>query len=113
MTKTFMIKFAWWNYHARFGEIISFLVTPKRNTYANVYGYDLSKKYDEVFCLPSESPEALSILDKLSSAGGAKWVPPSGDIVEEEFELEEFYEELCYQDNYGREVAFHTHLSCL
>jgi hypothetical protein len=113
MTNTYMVKLAWQNNHARFGKIISFVVSPKRNTYANVYGYDMSKKYDEVFCLPANSPQALSIISRLSGVGGSKWMPPTyGDIVEIEFDLDDFYEEYCYQDTYEREVAFHTHLSC-
>ena len=34
------------------------------------------------------------------------------EIIEEEFDLDYFYDEYHYQDNYGKDVVFHTHRSC-
>lgn len=79
----------------------------------NTYGYNLSKELDEVFRFPSDHPAALFILKRLARINSTQWSEPSYDLVEEEFDLNDFFEELIYQDNYGREVLFHTHHGCL
>ena len=113
MTNQFLIKFAWECAHEDYGDILSFIVTPKINTYANVYGYNMSKDYDEVIRFPADHSQALAIVKKLARVNSSQWAPPTfGDIVEEEFDLEDFFEEYYYQDNYGRDVLFHTHDEC-
>ena len=110
MTRHYLIKFAWKCYHEDYGEIISFIVSPKINTYANVYGYNMSKDYDEVIRFPANHPRALALIRKLSRVNTNQWAPPTfGDYIDEEFNLLEEYH---YQDNYGRDVTFHTALEC-
>lgn len=109
----FKITFAWICDHEEYGEIISFLVSPKVLVCPNTYGYNLSKELDEVFRFPSDHPAALFILKRLARINSTQWSEPSYDLVEEEFDLNDFFEELIYQDNYGREVLFHTHHGCL
>lgn len=113
MRNKFTIKFAWKCNHEDYGEIISFIVSPRINTYANVYGYDMSKDYDEVIRFPANHPDALSIIEKMARFNSTQWAPPSyGGTIEEEFDLDDFYDEYYFQDNYGREVTFHTHRIC-
>lgn len=113
MTKKFMIKYAWSCDHEDYGEILSFIVSPQINTYANTYGYSMSKEMDEVIRFPANHPDALSIIRKMAKVNLTQWAPPSyGDIIEEEFDLDDFYDEYHYQDNYGKDVVFHTHRSC-
>lgn len=109
----FKITFAWMCDHQVYGEIISFLVSPKVQVCPNTYGYNLSKELDEVFRFPSDHPDALFILKRLARINSTQWSEPSYDLVEEEFDLDDFFEESIYQDNYGREVLFHTHHGCL
>ena len=117
MTKEFMIKFAWVCNHANYGEILSFIVTPKVVTASTpaytTHGYYLSKDLDEVIRFPSDNPRALSITKRLARVNSTQWSHPSyGDVIQEEFDLDDFFDEYHYQDNYGREVTFHTHKSC-
>ena len=113
MTNQFLIKFAWKCNHEDYGEILSFIVSPKINTYANVYGYNMSKDYDEVVRFPTDHPQALSLISKLAKVNSTQWAPPTfGDYIDEEFDFEDFFDEYYYQDNYGREVTFHTHKDC-
>ena len=113
MTRLYLIKFAWKCNHEDYGEIVSFIVSPKINTYANVYGYSLSKDNDEVIRFPANHPRALSLISKLSRVNTTQWAPPTfGDYIEEEFNLEDFFDEYYYQENYGRDVTFHTALEC-
>lgn len=114
MKTKFMVKFAWQCNHENYGEILSFIVTPKVNTYGNTYGYQLDRDYDEVIRFPANDPQALSIIPKLSRVNSNQWSHPSfGDFVEVEFDLSEFLDEYHYQDNYGREVTFYTNRNCL
>lgn len=114
MKTQFMVKFAWKCNHENYGEILSFIVTPKVNTYANVYGYKLGKEYDEVIRFTADDPQALSILPKLARINSTQWSQPSfGDTIEVEFDLSDFLDQYFYQDNYGREVTFYTHRNCL
>lgn len=90
--------------HARLDDIVS--------TGPNTLGYSLSKDKDEVIRFPENHPDALSIIRKLFRVNDSQWAPPSYDIIEEEFDLDDFYDEYHYQGNYGREVVFHTHRAC-
>jgi len=110
--KKYLIKFAWKCNHERFGEIISFVVSPYQETSPNSYGYVLDNTSDEVIRFPSSSLEANSLLRRLAGMGNNQWAAPSFDLVEKEFDLDEFEEDLYYQDNYGRNVLFHTHEDC-
>ena len=109
----FKITFAWICDHEEYGEIISFLVSPKILVCPNTYGYKLSKDLDEVFRFPADHHIALSILNRLARINATQWSEPSYDLVEEEVDLDDFFEESIYQDNYGREVLFHTYHECL
>ncbi len=114
MKQKFMIKFAWICDHEDYGEILSFIVSPKINTYGNTYGYNLSKDLDEVVRFPSSHPQATAIISRLARVNSTQWSEPTfGDVIEEEFDLDDFFEEYYYQDNYGREVTFHTHDDCM
>ena len=86
----FKITFAWICDHEEYGEIISFLVSPKVLVCPNTYGYDLSKELDEVFRFPSDHPDALFILKRLARINSTQWSEPSYDLVEEEFDLDDF-----------------------
>lgn len=117
MNKEFMIKFAWRCNHEDYGEIISFIVTPKVvisscGAYTS-NGFNMSKEFDEVIRFPAANPNAMSILRKLARVNSSQWAPPTfgGEIIEE-FDLDDFYDEYYFQDNYGREVTFHTHTTC-
>ena len=77
MTNQFLIKFAWKCNHEDYGEILSFIVSPKINTYANVYGYNMSKDYDEVVRFPTDHPQALSLISKLAKVNSTQWAPPT------------------------------------
>lgn len=117
MTNQFMIKFAWKCNHEDYGEIVSFIVSPKvvTSSYGDytTYGYNMGKDYDEVIRFPAENPRALSIVRKLAIVNSSQWAPPTfGDIIEEEFDLDDFFDEYYFQDNYGREVIFHTSNEC-
>ena len=112
MKNLFMIKFAWTCRHENYGNIISFIVSPKISTGPNTLGYSLSKDKDEVIRFPENHPDALSIIRKLARINDSQWASPSYNIVEEEFDLDDFYDEYHYQGNYGKEVVFHTHRSC-
>ena len=109
----YMVKFAWKCNHELYGEILSFAVTPKVQTSPFSYGYKMNKDLEEVFRFPSDHPKALSIVRRLSKVNSTQWTHPSfGDIVEEEFDPECFIDEDFYQNNYGRDVTFHTHINC-
>ena len=113
MNNKFKITFAWICNHEEYGEIVSFLVSPKVLICPNTYGYNLSKALDEVIRFPANHPKALSILNRMAKINSTQWSEPSYDLVEEEFDLDDFFEELIYQNNYGREVTFHTYHGCL
>ena len=113
MNKTFMIKFAWICNHEDYGEILSFIVSPKVNTYGPVWGYQPDKSHDEVIRFPSRDHHAISIVKKLAPYSANQWSAPTfGDLIEEEFDMDDFFEEYIWQDNYGKEVTFHTHNDC-
>ena len=110
----FLVKFAWKCNHEKYGEIISFLVTPYQETSPFSYGYRMDKSDEEVIRFPSHSIEATQLLRRLAPMGNNQWSMPSyGDFIEQEFDLDDFFEEYIYQDNYGKEVLFHTHGDCL
>lgn len=108
----YLIKFAWKCEHEIYGEIISFVVTPYQETAPCSYGYVLDNTDDEVIRFPSHSSQANSILRRLARIGNNQWSSPSFDFVEEEFDLDNFEEDYYYQDNYDRDVLFHTHEDC-
>lgn len=117
MKNGFMIKFAWKCNHEDYGEIISFIVSPKIvisscDAYTS-NGFNLSKDFDEVIRFPAEHPQALSIVQRLARVNSSQWAPPTyGDDIIEEFDLDDFFKEYYYQDNYGRDVTFYTHTTC-
>lgn len=109
----YLIKFAWKCNHEVYGDITSFIVTPYQETSPCSWGYVLDKSDDEVIRFPSTSPIAIQLLHKLAPLGNNQWSMPSyGDLIEYEFNLDEYREDYFYQDNYGRDVVFHTHYDC-
>ena len=117
MNRTFQIKFAWICNHEEYGEIISFFVFPKvvLSSFGVIktYGYVMDDDKLEVVRFPAGHPQAQSIIRRLSRLNPTQWSEPSFDYVEEEFDLDDFFVENIYQDNYGRIVKFHTNNECL
>lgn len=64
-----MVKFAWICEHDYFGEIISFLVTPRVPLWhgSNSLVYKLESDYDEVIRFPVGHPKSMSIKKDLQS----------------------------------------------
>lgn len=119
MKNKFMVKFAWICEHDYFGEIISFLVTPRvrlwpgNNSLVHTLVYKLESDYDEVIRFPVGHPKSVSILKRLAKLNSTQWSSPSYETIEEEFDLDDFFTDCHYQDNYGRELLFYTHKDCL
>lgn len=111
MINKYLIKFAWRCEHETLGTIISFVAAPYHETSPCCYGYSLSSETDVVFRFPAISVRANHIISKLASIGHNQWQLYSLDnMVEEEFDTNNFYNESYYQDNYLREVVFYTSL---
>ena len=111
MTNQFLIKFAWKCNHEDYGEILSFIVSPKINTYANVYGYNMSKDYDEVVRFPTDHPQALSLISKLARVNSTQWAPPTfGDYVDEGLDVDEVFR-VVYGENSPEMKQLRLHLS--
>ena len=115
MKNKFVVKFAWTCEHDYFGEIISFLVTPRVPLMpgSNYLVYKLESEYDEVIRFPEGHPKSVSILKRLVKLDSTQWSSPSYETIEEEFDLDDFFTESHYQDNYGRELLFYTNKECL
>ena len=113
MIQKYLFKFAWKCQHEIYGEIISFVVSPYQETSPCCWGYILDGYVDEVIRFPADSIFAKSILSHMISIGNNQWeMPLHGELIEHEIDLDDYNEERFYQDNYGREVVFHTHWSC-
>lgn len=111
MTNKYLIKFAWRCEHETLGTIISFVAAPYHETSPYSYGYTLSDETDVVFRFPAISVRANNIISKLAIISQNQWQLDSLDnMVEEEFDTDNFYNESYYQDNYLREVVFYTSL---
>ena len=111
---SYLIKFAWKCRHEQYGDITSFLVTPKQEISPYTLGYTMDETDEEVIRYPSDSLFAKAILSKLAFIGNDQWSAPTfGEIVEFDFDMDDFFDEEFYQDNYGRDVLFHTHLSLI
>lgn len=115
MRNNYMIKFAWKCNHKAYGEILSFVITPLIKTTPNSYGYSLTYDLDEIVRYPSNHPEALSLLKRLVKVSSDQWYAISDDYIEEFFDFEDFDDEYYYQDDdeYKRDVLFHTHKECI
>ena len=116
MKNKFVIKFAWECEHEYFGDIISFLVSPRVRLGSGPcvsLVYNLDEANDEVIRFPAGHPQALSITKRLAQLNPTQWATPSFETIEEEFDLDDFFTESHYQDNYGREVLFYTNNECL
>mgnify|MGYP003435411307 FL=1 len=115
MKNKFVVKFAWVCEHDYFGEIISFLVTPRVPLWpgSRQLVYKLESEYDEVIRFPAGHSKAVSILRRLSKLNYTQWSAQSYETIEEEFDLDDFFTECHYQNNYGRELLFYTNKDCL
>ena len=47
----YLVKMAWTSCHPQYGKLISFLVTPYKETTPSSWGYTIDDTYDEVFRL--------------------------------------------------------------
>ena len=110
----YLVKYAWKCRHEQYGDITSFLVTPKQEIAPYTLGYTMDETDEEVIRFPSDSMFVDAILSKLSFMGNNQWSAPTfGELVEFDFDMADFFDEEFYQDNYGRDVLFHTHLSLI
>lgn len=100
---------AWKSYHPKYGKLISFLVTPYKETTPYNWGYTIDNTYDEVFRLSSNSINEEQILKGLTKVSENQWeLQDLSNLVETYFNPNDFFDEEIYQDNFGRNVLFHT-----
>lgn len=100
---------AWKSNHPQYGKLISFLVTPYKEIAPCNWGYTVSNTYDEVFRLNSDSIDEEQILKKLTKVSENQWeLQDLSNLVETYFNSNDFFEEEIYQENFGRNVLFHT-----
>lgn len=105
----YLIKMAWKSYHPKYGKLISFLVTPYKETTPYNWGYAIDNTYDEVFRLSSNSINEEQILKGLTKVSENQWeLQDLSNLVETYFNPNDFFDEGIYQDNFGRNVLFHT-----
>ena len=109
-----MIKRAWVGKDAINGPIYLILATPLIKTTVHSYGYSLTNDLDEVFRLPLWDELAQSIIRRLTKIEPVIWID-GDDLIEESFDLDDFFEERIYQESedYDRDVIFHTHHSLI
>lgn len=113
MIQKYLFKFAWRCRHEIYGDIISFVVAPYKETSPCSWGYTIDQSDDEVVRFPADSTIAQSILSRMIGIGNNQWeMPMYGELNEHEIDLDDYNDDRFYQDNYGREVVFHTHYSC-
>lgn len=113
MANKYLIKNAWFITHETLGDIMCFVATPKVETSPNSLGYYLDNRLDEVFRFPGFAEIVENIIPKMDVIGNDLWqMPAYGDLIEVEFNLSDFNDQLIFQANYGREVLFHTSKDC-
>lgn len=106
----YLVKMAWTSCHPQYGKLISFLVTPYKETTPSSWGYTIDDTYDEVFRLSySTIIDEEQILKKLTKVSDNQWeLQDLSNLVETHFNSNDFFEEEIYQENFRRNVLFHT-----
>ena len=109
--KKFLVKSAWINNHETLGRVLGLLVTEYRETAPCNYGYSLDEKFDEVIIVPTHYPKAIGAISKMDKIGAKDlWkMSEFGGIAEITLNMDDFCENSCYQNEWHREVLFHTH----
>ncbi|MED9897232.1 MAG: hypothetical protein UE783_03505, partial [Prevotella sp.] len=113
--KKFLVKAAWIADHDSLGRVLSLLVTAYRETSPNSYGYSLSDDLDEVIIVPTYFNKAVEILPKMDKIGTKQfWKKAAfGDIAEIQLNMDDFFDNYTYQNEWNREVLFHTYKELL
>lgn len=113
--KKFLVKAAWIADHNSLGRVLSLLVTAYRETSPNSYGYSLSDDLDEVIIVPTYFNKAVEILPKMDKIGTKQlWKKAAfGDIAEIQLNMDDFFNNYTYQNEWNREVLFHTYKELL
>ena len=113
--KKFLVKAAWIADHDSLGRVLSLLVTAYRETSPNSYGYSLSDDLDEVIIVPTYFKKAVEILPKMDKIGTKQfWKKAAfGDIAEIQLNMDDFFDNYTYQNEWNREVLFHTYKELL
>ena len=109
--KKFLVKSAWINNHETLGRVLGLLVTEYRETAPCNYGYSLDEKFDEVVIVPIHYPKAIEAISKMDKIGAKDlWkMSEFGGMAEITLNMNDFCENSCYQNEWHREVLFHTH----
>ena len=113
--KKFLVKAAWIADHDSLGRVLSLLVTAYRETAPCNYGYSLSEDLDEVIIVPTYYHKAVEILPKMDKiASKDLWkMAEFGDIAEINLNMDDFCDGYFYQNEWHREVLFHTYKELL
>lgn len=113
--KKFLVKAAWIADHDSLGRVLSLLVTAYRKTSPNSYGYSLSDDLDEVIIVPTYFNKAVEILPKMDKIGTKQlWKKAAFvDIAEIQLNMDDFFDNYTYQNEWNREVLFHTYKELL
>ena len=113
--KKFLVKAAWIVDHDSLGRVLSLLVTAYRETSPNSYGYSLSDDLDEVIIVPTYFNKAVEILPKMDKIGTKQlWKKAAfGDIAEIKLNMDDFFDNYTYQNEWNREVLFHVYKELL